>query len=92
MALNPEDTERVQRANDDALRLVMRALRQVSMHRGSPDRRSAVELCGRQPWQLSPAERARVEWLAWKYRRDLPQHLAPKLPAHDPLVRELMNA
>ncbi len=27
--------------------------------------------------------------LAWKFRRLMPAHLAPKLPPHDPVVREM---
>jgi hypothetical protein len=90
--VDPDDAPRVQRAIDDALRLVMRALGNVSMRAGGPDRRAVVELCDREPWQLTPAERARIDRLAWKYRRELPPHLAPKLPPFDPLVRELMDA
>lgn len=27
--------------------------------------------------------------IAWKYRRQMPVHLAPKLPPHDPIVAEM---
>lgn len=42
---------------------------------------------GRQ--SLDDAELERIKDLAWKYRRQLPAHLAPKLPPHDPIVREM---
>ncbi len=31
----------------------------------------------------------RIKDLAWKYRRRLPAHLAPKLPPGDPIVQEM---
>ncbi len=30
-----------------------------------------------------------IKDLAWKYRRQIPRALAPKLPPHDPVVQEL---
>lgn len=86
------DAPRVERAIYDALHLVLRALLNVPMRAGGVDRRAVCDLY-RGGWrQLDPAERARVDRLAWKYRRSLPPHLAPKLPPFDPVVQELMNA
>jgi hypothetical protein len=31
---------------------------------------------------------ARIKEMAWKWRRSMPAHAAPKLPPHDPIVRE----
>ncbi len=31
----------------------------------------------------------RIKDLAWKYRRKMPSHLAPKLPPYDPIVVEM---
>lgn len=87
-----EDAERVQNAVNDAARLVMRALLNVPLRAGGVDRRAVCDLCRREPSQLYPSERAEIRRLAWKYRRSLPPHLAPKLPPFDPLVQELMNA
>lgn len=37
----------------------------------------------------SDAEVQRIKELAWKYRRRLPTHIAPKLPPYDPIVQEM---
>jgi hypothetical protein len=34
-------------------------------------------------------EASYVRNLLWKYRRRLPRNLAPKLPPHDPIVKEM---
>ena len=31
----------------------------------------------------------RIKDLAWQYRRQMPAHLAPKLPPRDPIVQEM---
>jgi hypothetical protein len=41
---------------------------------------------------LEPAQIDRVKDMTWKYRRQLPKHLAPKLPPHDPIVKEMEAA
>lgn len=37
----------------------------------------------------STAEVQRIKDLAWKYRRQMPVHLAPKLPPNDPIIQEM---
>ena len=31
----------------------------------------------------------RIKALAWEFRRQMPSHLAPTLPPHDPIVQEM---
>src|SRR6185437_4016580 len=38
---------------------------------------------------IAAADRDRLDRLAWQHRRDLPDELRPKLPAFDPIVREM---
>lgn len=35
------------------------------------------------------SEESYLVTLAWKYRRRLPRSMAPKLPPHDPIVKEM---
>jgi hypothetical protein len=40
------------------------------------------------PEMLSPAQREHADRLFWRYRRNMPAHLAPKVNPDDPIVRE----
>ena len=41
---------------------------------------------------ISDDDRLRLDRLVWTHRRTLPDGLRPKLPPHDPIVRELEGA
>lgn len=38
---------------------------------------------------MTDAEARQIDLLAWRYRRALPRHMAPRLPPHDPIIRAL---
>lgn len=40
---------------------------------------------------LTARHAQKIDLLAWKYRRHLPRHLAPKLPPRDPIVRDMKD-
>lgn len=35
------------------------------------------------------ADVEQIKRMAWEYRRTMPAHIAPKLPPHDPIVKEM---
>lgn len=53
------------------------ALQRVGFPLGSRHRSFARSLAGKRPADLSPAQRAHVARLAWRYRRQMPAHLVP---------------
>lgn len=87
----------------DADRRVARAVRQArlgnlaalamcSIPAGSRDRKDVLDLrakLDRDREPLTQKESERITQLMWKYRRQLPRGLAPKLNPDDPVVREM---
>lgn len=68
----------------------IRALLGISL---APKDRTLVEsLARRDPKTLTAEHRSWIASLLWKYRRDLPANLRPRLNPDDPIVREMEAA
>ena len=97
MSIPPREAD-----DDDALRLalveieLMRrtigALRRAPIRPGCADARRVRELSRIDLERISDEDRAMLRLLAWRWRRALPPGLAPNLPPHDPIVREMEAA
>lgn len=53
------------------------ALARVSFPLGARHKSFARSVAGKLPHELSPAQRAHITRLAWRYRRQMPAHLVP---------------
>ena len=84
-----DDAARVRSVEDAYLRLLMKALWDVTML-PAPDRVFRRNVCDpkRDMSTLSERQREQIKQLAWTYRRSLPSHLRPKFNPADPIVRE----
>jgi hypothetical protein len=83
-----DDAWRVQRAQQEARRSVMTALVCLDPRLLRPRDREFVDwACRASSTALDEGHAARVDRLAWRYRRLLPAHLAPRVDPDDPLVR-----
>ena len=87
-----EDAPRVARAVRAALLGNLHSLAMCSIPAGSRDRKDVLDIrakldLDREP--LTHKETDRIKSLMWKYRRQLPRGLAPKLNPADPIVREI---
>ena len=90
IALDDEDAFRMARTFNEVLGLRMRALARIDRHLLLPQHRDFVHWVCRMPIeQRSDRQRQQVTRLAWVYRRNLPNHLAPKVNPDDPIVREM---
>ncbi len=92
MVLDPDDIDRVRAAVGDAAVLMLRALEKAPIRPSSADARALRRLRHSDPLGLSDEDLATVRLLAWRYRRALPRHLAPRLPPDDPIVQEMEEA
>jgi hypothetical protein len=86
-----DDAPRVARAVRGAQLGKLEALAMASIPAGSRDRKDVLDLRAklerdREP--LTQKEQDRIAALMWKYRRQLPRGIAPKLNPADPVVRE----
>lgn len=81
---NDDDAARVHAARSEAIAATVNALRQVSL---PPAERALVVVVARSmaTHPLNPREMHRVMQVAWRHRRKLPPHLAPKINPDDPL-------
>ncbi len=88
---NDDDAARLALVETELLRRTLAALRQVidAYHR---DARRLRELTRLDLTRISDEDRDRLRDLAWRWRRKLPRALAPKLPPHDPIVRQMEAA
>jgi hypothetical protein len=87
-----DDAARLAWAERGAQAAMIAALRRVRMPPRHADaaalrRRAHAELD-----RLSSEDRELLRLLAWRWRRQLPAHLAPKLPPADPIVRAMEAA
>jgi hypothetical protein len=83
--LDADDVARIQQTDDMILERRMRALRSLSLPPGSRARQFVVDICGRRPADLTPAQRHQVATLSWEHRRRLPSRTAPAINPRDPL-------
>lgn len=83
------DRERRMRAEAGQRRALVEALCNVSMRANGSDRQFIVDLRRSDLAVIGQDACDRLGRLAWQYRRDLPQHLRPKLPPFDPIVRAM---
>jgi hypothetical protein len=87
--LDADDIVRVRRAENQALELVMRALRMVPEPFWGIDSRFIGYTCRMRAEHLTDRQREHVNRVAWRLRRYLPQHIKPRANPDDPIVREL---
>lgn len=94
-SLPPEPEEdaapRVNRAVRSALLGKLNALAHCSIAAGSRDRQDVIALRERVEKDSTPLtqkQQDRVAQLMWRYRRQLPRGIAPRLNPADPVVRE----
>lgn len=90
-----DDAPRVARAVREAQLIKLDALANAPLGAGSRDRQDVLRLrdklhAGRVP--LTGKEVETIARLAWKWRRAIPHYLSPRLPPHDPIVREMEAA
>lgn len=86
-----DDAPRVNRAVRAALLGKLNALAHCSIPAGSRDRQDVIALRQRVEQDsaaLTQKQQDRVAQLMWKYRRQMPRGIAPKLNPADPIVRE----
>lgn len=98
-SLPPEPEEdaapRVNRAVRSATLGKLTALAHCSIAAGSRDRQDVLTLRERVEKDSTPLTQKqtdRVAQLMWKYRRQLPRGIAPRLNPNDPVVREMEAA
>ena len=91
-----DDSDRMRRAAAErsARLATLNALANAPIRAGSIDREHVLTLRKllRDGQALTTKQAERVTALAWKYRRLIPRTLAPGLPPHDPIVREMEAA
>ena len=87
--IDAEDIERARLAETKALRLVMNALVLIPEPFWGRDRAFIGFVCRMAADQLTERQRQHVQRVAWRLRRYLPPHLAPKCNPDDPIVREM---
>ena len=87
-----QDAARARLATRRVLELTIGALRMVTMPPSSPDRWRLRTLVHADLDTISAEHIALLAQLAWRYRRQLPKHLAPKLNPDDPIVRSMRKS
>lgn len=85
------DIERRARAELAHLRALLNALNDVPIRAGSADRRLVIQLRASDLALITPGQREQLDRVAWTHRRALPPQLRPRLPTHDPIVREMAS-
>lgn len=87
-----DDDDKARMANTEAKLLGVTVTKLLTVSLPGPVKRFVDEMdlqlnvFGR---SVSRDQVQRIKDLAWEYRRQMPKHLAPKLPPHDPIVREM---
>lgn len=71
--------------------MTIRALGTVAMPIDGPDRHKRRLLMAADLDTISAEQLATLARLTWRYRRQLPSHMAPKLNPDDPIVRSLAS-
>jgi hypothetical protein len=92
MPAEPDDDEaRTLTAQRAATALVVAALARIDL---PPVERALIVVVSRSQAAnpLSRREMQRVMEVAWRHRRQLPAHLAPRLPPSDPIVQAMEAA
>jgi hypothetical protein len=90
-----DDAARVNASIINMLGITVSKMLALSLHKASPEGRFIEAMDTRlNVFRAMPtdAEVTRIKELAWKYRRQLPAHLAPKLPPNDPIVQEMESS
>lgn len=80
---------RIDWANARVARQVIAALLAAGIPSGHVDARALRRLQRADVDRLKPEEAELLRILAWRWRRKLAPHLAPRLPPNDPVVRAL---
>ncbi len=87
-----DDAARMERTEVQWLSMSVQKLLSVKQHL-KPDERRFVDDLDTRVCVLNQHPGAQkveqIKALTWKYRRQLPRALAPKLPPHDPIVKEM---
>jgi hypothetical protein len=85
-----DDAERLALVLAPRMRECIRALLNVTM---VPNDQALVQgLARRDPATLTAQQRHWIAQLLWRYRRNVPSELRPKLNPDDPIVREMEMA
>ncbi len=82
-----DDAARIARAESQARAVMLKALADLIMTR-TADLGARRRLRAADPERWTVELQAELDGLTWRYRRQLPRHLAPRLNPHDPIVRE----
>ena len=90
--IDAEDTERLRLAEAQAFRAILKRIADLAWAPNHPHRRTVRHFLTRDLTRITEHERGEIMQLAWMYRRDLPEHLRPKLNPDDPIVREMAAA
>ena len=85
-----QQAARVAAAEAEARRVLIKALREVIMLRDI-DSAARRRLVAADLDRWTRDDQRDLDRMAWRYRRQLPRHLAPRLNPDDPLVREMAN-
>ncbi len=84
-----QDAARVAKAERQVMVATLNALRRV---RNTVQDRAILRGLVQADFDwLTAEQRAALERMAWKYRRQIPPHLAPKLNPDDPIVRDMAS-
>lgn len=83
------DRQRRVRAEAARLRRLLDALYNVVPRHQASDLGFVIGLRKTDLAMIADGDRDRLDRLVWKWRRDLPEEMRPKLPPFDPIVREL---
>jgi len=86
-----QDAARRAVAQREFCRRVIRALDAVTMLPGHPDKHRLRQLKAVDLAAITDDQMAAMNSLAWKYRRQMPPGLAPKLNPDDPIVCQRMK-
>jgi hypothetical protein len=87
-----EDAARVNGSIVKMLGITVEKIRALKLPASSPEGRfiEAMDMRLNVLHQMPADDQVqRIKDMAWKYRRRMPVHLAPKLPPNDPIVQEM---
>ncbi len=84
-----DDAARMAMSEQTVLRLTIAALGRVTMLPGHPDKARLRALARIDLGRIDDAQIATMRRLAWRYRRQMPRHLAPRMNPDDPIVLAL---
>ncbi len=90
--MDDEDRARLAIAEAAAFRAILKRIGDLAWAPNHPHRRTVRQYLTMDLTTLTEHERGEITRLAWMYRRDLPEHLRPKLNPDDPIVREMAAA